>query len=289
MNFKLKTIVAASVLAVSATSANAAIDLGSVSPGNSELVFSAWDSVAGVGYTYDLLSSLTLQSFIGADVSTSANATMLANAVVDNSLITGPNGQILDVALTGIPFSSNFANVEWNLAGVDLFGRGRALTTKDLTDATPFAISNNNVRSAMTAMNSYFSQANALAVAQGNTGDDAFNTSIPANDAGYPGNYGNNWSGFFGDTTNALGGTSFVYFTAQTTQASSAAPALFKQMATATGENLVVSTYQQAGQWRLNLSVAQTAPIPEPETYAMFLAGLGMMGAVARRRKGQVK
>jgi hypothetical protein len=36
----------------------------------------------------------------------------------------------------------------------------------------------------------------------------------------------------------------------------------------------------------LNLSVAA---IPEPETYAMFLAGLGMMGAVARRRKGQVK
>lgn len=28
-----------------------------------------------------------------------------------------------------------------------------------------------------------------------------------------------------------------------------------------------------------------TAPVPEPETYAMLLAGLGMIGAVARRRK----
>lgn len=27
------------------------------------------------------------------------------------------------------------------------------------------------------------------------------------------------------------------------------------------------------------------APVPEPETYAMFLAGLGLMGAVARRRR----
>ena len=27
------------------------------------------------------------------------------------------------------------------------------------------------------------------------------------------------------------------------------------------------------------------APIPEPETYAMLLAGLGLMGAVVRRRK----
>ena len=28
-------------------------------------------------------------------------------------------------------------------------------------------------------------------------------------------------------------------------------------------------------------------PVPEPETYAMLLAGLGVMGAVARRRKAQ--
>lgn len=29
------------------------------------------------------------------------------------------------------------------------------------------------------------------------------------------------------------------------------------------------------------------APVPEPETYAMFLAGLGLMGGIARRRKRQ--
>ncbi len=28
----------------------------------------------------------------------------------------------------------------------------------------------------------------------------------------------------------------------------------------------------------------QLAPVPEPETYAMLLAGLGLMGAVVRRR-----
>lgn len=31
--------------------------------------------------------------------------------------------------------------------------------------------------------------------------------------------------------------------------------------------------------------IAPTAPVPEPETYAMFLAGLGLMGAIARRKK----
>lgn len=30
-----------------------------------------------------------------------------------------------------------------------------------------------------------------------------------------------------------------------------------------------------------------TTPVPEPETYAMMLAGLGLMGAVARRRKAK--
>jgi hypothetical protein len=39
--------------------------------------------------------------------------------------------------------------------------------------------------------------------------------------------------------------------------------------------------------WNTALSssdVAQLAPVPEPESYAMLLAGLGLMGVVARRR-----
>jgi len=35
-----------------------------------------------------------------------------------------------------------------------------------------------------------------------------------------------------------------------------------------------------------NVKVSVTA-VPEPETYALFLAGLGVMGAVARRRKAK--
>jgi hypothetical protein len=33
------------------------------------------------------------------------------------------------------------------------------------------------------------------------------------------------------------------------------------------------------------LTLNGVAPIPEPETYAMLMAGLGLLGAVARRKK----
>lgn len=40
-----------------------------------------------------------------------------------------------------------------------------------------------------------------------------------------------------------------------------------------------------SGAPRYTGSVALTSPVPEPETYGMFLAGLGLMGFVAYRRK----
>ena len=38
-------------------------------------------------------------------------------------------------------------------------------------------------------------------------------------------------------------------------------------------------------EYRLRLSGVEVAPIPEPETYAMLLAGLGLIGTMVRRRK----
>jgi PEP-CTERM motif len=39
-------------------------------------------------------------------------------------------------------------------------------------------------------------------------------------------------------------------------------------------------------EYRIRLSGVTVSPVPEPETYAMLLAGLGLMGAMIRRRKG---
>jgi hypothetical protein len=34
-----------------------------------------------------------------------------------------------------------------------------------------------------------------------------------------------------------------------------------------------------------SLEIAAVTQVPEPESYAMFMAGLGLMGFIARRRK----
>ena len=55
-----------------------------------------------------------------------------------------------------------------------------------------------------------------------------------------------------------------------------------------TGNDLVV-TIQRNNSWVFLSEVEfNAAPIPEPETYAMLLAGLGFLGFVARRRQQNV-
>lgn len=280
MNFKLKTLVAALALSAVATSANAAISGGST--GNSELVFSAWDSTAGVGYTYDLNWNKFLNDMVGIDQATTAagNAALAANAVVQSSMI-GANGVIFDDVLTGFNLAGS-SNVQWNLGAWDNNGRTRLLMTQG--DAgLPFASTNNQVKAAVTGINNYASQANSLVTVPG---EDTFNTSVVADGSAYAGNLGNGWLNNTVDTTNVLGGTSFMYFLAPTTQASSAAQALQQQLFSFDGKAIVAKTYLQNDQWRLQVAAVQA--VPEPETNAMMLAGLGLMGFIARRRRNNL-
>ena len=47
----------------------------------------------------------------------------------------------------------------------------------------------------------------------------------------------------------------------------------------------IVNTDPNSNQGLFSVDNINIIPVPEPETYAMLLAGLGLMGAVARRRK----
>lgn len=63
-------------------------------------------------------------------------------------------------------------------------------------------------------------------------------------------------------------------------------------LATALGSGVIHNTFQytrlnSAGVGINSASLLTISAVPEPETYAMLLAGMGLIGAVARRRKAQ--
>ena len=51
------------------------------------------------------------------------------------------------------------------------------------------------------------------------------------------------------------------------------------------GSQGVVGVSNLLSAWAVRPGDVLLAPVPEPETYAMMLAGLGLMGFVAKRRK----
>jgi len=60
----------------------------------------------------------------------------------------------------------------------------------------------------------------------------------------------------------------------------------FEEFATPPGQDLTVLYPDRGqGQWNVWINGVTPVPVPEPETWAMLLAGLGIVGAVARRRK----
>ena len=291
MKFNIKAILSAVVLSLSATAANAYVDVNS---GNSEFFFNAWDVSTGTGYTYDLNWSGLLEDLIGGDlasttstnaatVAANANNALLVNQAQHSTIAVGANGIIFDSVLTGLPFTTA-SNVQWNLSAIDQTGRTRLVTTKDVTDASAVTTSSNQSKTAVTAV-AGFLPANGALVADANALlDDTYVVTNDTNGAGYAGVFGATWNNNAFDTTNILGTSSSLYMLAQSTtgNASASIKALYTQIGVgANSSPITASTYLAQDGWHLQLSVAA---VPEPETYAMLVAGLGLMGFSARRR-----
>lgn len=93
----------------------------------------------------------------------------------------------------------------------------------------------------------------------------------------------------FGNATNIIGLTGSVYDLSNNLIYSfndgvGATTALASGFYTLKISGTAVGTSSTTGFYAGALSLNPAAAVPEPETYAMFLAGLGIMGAVARRR-----
>lgn len=276
--FKTKLLVAALALASVAGVAQARITNGAGAPidGNSELVFSAWDSINGVGYTFDVATTDKLNNYVSATTTTLTAGSSIA------SVKTMPaSGIFLDVALPSfdsfLAATSNGSAV-WNLMAGDSAGTDRFMVTFSL--APTGAINNTAFNNVGSRFDNYIGGVNGKGTHNGTTVDfDGVAQTVAADLTAYAGNLGSDFggiAGFNGSTTSAIGTDMNLYVFYGSSSIATAAKSLVTKEA---GQQMIARTYLGEDGYHLQITA-----VPEPETYAMLLAGLGLIGLMARRR-----
>lgn len=269
MNFKLKTLVAVLALsAAAATTANAATN--PTGANGSSVIFSAWDDVVDASYTFDI--GLYLDNFIGADTTggLSSNNTLAASGSTYTGVGTGDGHTIATIALTGFNLTSGY----WNLVAADGTSRKRVLTTN--FDPAYSVTTNSQVAGASNAVNSFIGAGAAASASTGTLSD--------SSKVDYAGGslWGDDLSGKagFAGSSNVLGEASNLFVTWQKSVDIPGSSGLANL--TYNGNNVFATTYSLAGVTYLNI-----AAVPETDTSGMMLAGLGLMGFIARRRNSK--
>jgi hypothetical protein len=251
MNFKLNTLVAAALL-VAAGSANAAIDNGAL--GNGELFFNVWD--ANGSYTRSLETSIdAFQTELAAggaiDLSWAADSTFTTYlaGVTDTSLL------------------------KWNIMATDTSGARRVLSTYSLPEKTPTK-TNDVIRTAALNTQTFVTSVNGVLIGDSvavNNGSAAWAGKSTFKDTvgGYL-NFSNAGTLANNDYASGLG---FMRIDAL---ASGTAASQYNEYLDGA---VAVNAYLGADN---TLHIA--AAVPEASTYGMMLAGLGLVGFMARRR-----
>ncbi|QID16207.1 PEP-CTERM sorting domain-containing protein [Nitrogeniibacter mangrovi] len=297
MNFKLKALVAISAIAM-AGAANAAVKLPTdgatlFSAGQSELVFSAWSASAQVGFTWDVESAGFTASSADASLLNLINAnpksvsTLTGPASIE-SKVGAVNGVIFDMAITGF---DSFLNQAGNAGDVkfNLFAGSNGTLNTYLSSTTNAYGSVTNSATGFVGMGgqfaTYLDNVNSKGANVGTTvADDEYIITTPADLAAYADSA--SWGAGAGNTVqgfNSAAALGEAINMAVMYGSNSIAPTA--KAFTLNGEQIVASTYMGQDGYHLQLAVAAVPAVPEPESYAMLLAGLGMIGAIARRRR----
>ena len=254
MKFSLKTLAAAAVMAVAASGANAAIDAGAT--GNGELFFNVWD--ASGSYTRDL--NITINSF---------EALVAAGGSLDLSFT---QNATFATFLAG----ADLATLKWNVVAADAVNPLRILTTYTAPEVAP--LKDSVTKAASTSVRNFASEVNK--VIGGN--DSVAVTSGSAAYAGANGVFGVKLGDILNfETTGSLANNSFASglgFMRIDAKTTGTAASVYNEYMDGTS---AVNVYLDSSK---TLHIAAAAVVPEPESYAMLLAGLGMIGFMAGRR-----
>jgi len=299
MNFKLKALAAAVAIVAGIGSANAAISTAASKDGS--LVMFAYSASSGyVTGMFDL--GLTLDQVIpSANSINSAFTTGGAGAEIvwnfKSDTVTGSLGSSASYvgAQTG-SWSSEYATFISGLNGASDIRYGVIAASKEsAADIRALSTTSENAKVALQGKSNAaaFSTVYDNFVAPHNlvgTNDDSLNgasssveTAANAAKANNAFGAGTNWltKSSFNATANA--GTAMSFFYIDTTNAGSLART--QQFANNLDASKIATFNFNAATGTLTYDVAAVAAaVPEPESYAMFLAGLGMLAAFARRR-----
>lgn len=265
MKFQLKALAAAVVLSASSLTAQAAMDLAS--SGNGSFVLSVWNADLGsatfdLGYNYDSFAGLVSQGSFDLSAGSYANAWSFISAA------------------SSVPTS-------WAIYAGDNTGslrtvgtRGFFITANEITNMDQLPTSG-DLSTILAPMDTYIGAANNIATGNHSTEADGANTSVLTADSGAGKWYGSGKTAAAGPFSTAKLDESLQMLHILSQGPSPAAPsATF--MADGSGNNYKF-TLSSAG--LLSVSSNVMTPVPEADSYAMLLAGLGVLGLVARRRK----
>lgn len=260
-----KTLVAAAIAALAMSgAANAAMN--TAASGDSSLIVTLLDTSAGVSATFDL----------GFNKSTFNQA---ANSSWD---ITGGNyasaWSSFSTAVAG-----NFANTQYAVFAGDVLGAASGDQSMFTTVASTWANVSNSVLSTMQANfdGALITSNNALGN-HGAVADGASFATAAANPLAYAGQgLAYSTTGKIanaGSDTNALLGTNMNVWNIVRNGTNNITTSTSTKLSVA-GFNPYFNLTNTGA-----LSYTAVAAVPEADTYAMFLAGLGLMGFIARRR-----
>ncbi len=268
MKFTLKAMVAALALSAATVPAQAAMESATTN-GNGSFVLSVWNDLSGTSATFDLgFNYNTFSSLVSQVSSTPLNLAI---------------GDYAD-AWSGFVSQSTIGTSNWAIFAGDRLGSVRTanslgfFTSTNSSDLTNLSTST-DVLQVLSAFDTYINSANGLGNHQ--AVDNGANTAALESPAGAGS------SNAYGTQSKAGGlgpiaGTSFdnSLQMLQVLNKGSAAP-VGTFMADASGNNYVF-TLSSSGV--LNVSSNVTTPVPEADSYAMMMIGLGLVGFVVRRR-----